>query len=242
VTTLTNSEWRKLARDLSRRVGVAAPDWTNTDASDPGVTMAELIAFLAESLLDQPDRSPRARTRLTAVVRDLADRVRDGSCADLPSFARNRYFYGKLMSADDFALEQEYVRGKQRRHNLLLHGLGIAWGLEVTVEPGGTSGDHVVVSPGLAIGPTGEELLVCEPITSPLGSAGSPSFVTLGLMDRPTAVIPAPDGEEASRVEEVVEVAVLADPPASHLALAKLTRSGRHWRLDPTFRARHQDR
>ena len=101
MTTLTDSEWRKLAHDLSRRVGVAAPDWANTDARDPGVTMAELIAFLAESLLDRPDRSPRAQTRLTAIARDLADRVRDGSCGDLPPLTRNWYFYGKLMSEDD---------------------------------------------------------------------------------------------------------------------------------------------
>ena len=146
------------------------------------------------------------------------------------------------MSEDDFVLEQEYVRGKQRRHNLLLHGVGIAWGLEVTVEPGQTTGDHVVVSPGLAIGPTGEELLVCEPITSVLGSTGSPSFVTLGLVDRPLAVVPTPDGEAVSRVEEVVVVDILPDPPASHLVLARLKRSGRRWRLDPTFKAPHQDR
>ena len=194
MTILTDSEWRKLARDLARRVSVAAPDWTNTDASDPGVTMAELIGFLAESLLDRPDRSPRARTRLTAVVRDLADRVRDGSCGDVPPLTRNRYFYGKLMSVDDFRLEQEYVRGKGRRHNLLLHGVGIAWGLEVTVEPGPTTGDHVVVSPGVAIGPTGEELLVCEPITIALGptqsrrtSRSAWSIVRSPLFRRPTA-------------------------------------------------------
>ena len=172
MTTLTDSDWRKLARDLARRVGVAAPDWTNTDPSDPGVTMAELIAFLAESLLDRPDRSPGAQTRLAAIVEDLADKVRVGSCGDVPTLTRNRYFQGKLMSEDDFVLEQEYVRGKQRRHNLLLHGAGIAWGLEVTVEPGPTTGDHVVVSPGLAIGPTGEELLVCEPTMSPLDRLG----------------------------------------------------------------------
>jgi hypothetical protein len=241
VTILTDSEWRKLARDLSRRVGVAVPDWTNTDASDPSVTMAELIGFLAESLLDRPDRSPRAQTRLTAVVGDLADRVRDGSCGDVRPLTRNRYFYGKLMSVDDFTLEQEYVRGKGRRHNLLLHGVGIAWGLEVTVEPGPTTGDQVVVSPGLAIGPTGEELLVCEPITIALGPIRSPSYVTLGLVDRPFAVVPTPDGEEASHVEEVTVVDVLPDLPASRFALARVKRTGRRWRLDPTFKAPHQD-
>jgi hypothetical protein len=242
VTTLTDGDWQTLARDLARRVGVFAPDWTNTDASDPGVTMAELIAFLAESLLDRPDRSPRAQTLLTAVVRDLADKVRDGSCGEVPPLTRNRYFHGKLMSEGDFVLEQEYVRGKQRRHNLLLHGVGIAWGLEVTVKPGQPAGDDVVVSPGLAIGPTGEELLVCEPIASPLGSARSPAFVTLHLVDRPLAVVPAPEGEEVSRVEEVVEVDVLPVAPASHLALARVKRAGRRWRLDPTFTVPHRDR
>ncbi len=242
MTTLTDSEWRKLARDLSRRVAVAVPDWTNSDESDPGITMAELIAFLAESLLDRSDRSPRAQTRLTAIVRDLANEVRAGSCDDVPLLTRNRYFHGKLMSEDDFILEQQYVRDKQRRHNLLLHGMGIAWGLEVTVEPGGTAGDQIVVSPGVAIGPDGEELFVCEPITSPLGSTPSPSFVTLGVVDRPIAVAPTSDGQEVSRVEEVVELDVLPNPPATHLALVRVKRTGRRWRLDPTFTVPHRDR
>ena len=120
--------------------------------------------------------------------------------------------------------------------------MGIAWGLAVTVEPGETSGDRVVVSPGLAIGPTGEELLICDPITSALGPTQSPSYVTLGLVDRPLAVVPTPDREEASRVEEVVVIDVLPDLPASHLALARVKRTGRRWRLDPTFKAPHQDR
>ncbi len=107
------------------------------------------------------------------------------------------------MSEDDFVLEQEYVRAKQRRHDLLLHGVGIAWGLEVTVESDQTTGDDVVVSPGLAIGP---------------------------------------DGEEVSRVEEVVEVDVLPNPPVSHLEIARVKRAGRRWRVDPTFKAPHQDR
>ncbi len=238
VTTLTDSEWRKLARDLAHRVHVVAPDWTDTNQHDPGVTIVELIAFLAELLFYRQDRSPRAQARLLAIVEELSDRVRKGSCSDVPALTRNRYFFGKVMGVDDFSAEQDYLRDKHRRHNLLLHGVGVVWGLDVSVHTSQANGGQISVTPGLAVGPDGEELLVCEPLTSALGSARSPSIVTLRRVDRPLVEVPTQDGAEASRVEEVVEVEVVEDAPASHLAIARMKRSGRAWRLDPTFSPR----
>jgi hypothetical protein len=60
----------------------------------------------------------------------------------------------------------------------------------------------------------------------------------LRLVDRPLVEVPTDDGAEVSRVEEVVEVAVAEDAPASHLVLARVKRSGPAWRLDPTFSPR----
>jgi hypothetical protein len=237
VATLTDSEWRKLARDLAHRVHVATPDWTDANQHDPGVTIAELVAFLAESLLFREDRSPRAEARLAGIVDELADRVRKGSYSDVPAPTRNRYFFGKVMGVDDFTAEQDYLRDKHRRHNLLLHGVGVVWGLDVSVHTSQADGGQIHVAPGLALSPEGEELAVCMPLTSALGSARSPAVVTLRLVDRPLVEVPTEDGAEASRVEEIVEVGV-EDAPTSHLALARVKRSGRAWRLDPTFSPR----
>ncbi len=235
VAALTDSEWEHLARDLARRVDIVAPGWTNQNETDPGVTIAELMAFLAETLLGRPERSRRAVTRLGELVTEL-DTAHELPCREISHLTRVRYFHGRLLSAADFELEQDYVRSKQRRHNRLLHGTGIVSGLRVTVESGhGEDGPRVAVSPGLAIGPDGEELVVCERLTSTLTPDGSPGYVTLRLVDRPTGVVPAPEGEEASQLEEVVEMAIVADPPPSHLAVARVERRHGEWRLDPGF-------
>lgn len=234
-----DSDWDELARDLARRVDVAAPGWTDTRDSDPGITIAELIAFLGESLLGQPDRSERARTRLSDIITALGAKLQDPPCKDVVPPTRVRYFHGQFLSADDFQQEQDYVRAKQRLHNLHMHGWGIVNGLGVTVAGGSTADEtKVEVSPGLAIGPDGEELLVCERTTSPLKSDRTTCFVTLRQVDRLLATVPTSTGEEASRVQETVDVGVFDDVPASHLTLARLERVGDSWRVDPTFRAR----
>jgi hypothetical protein len=154
------------------------------------------------------------------------------SCAGLPVPTRVRYFTGQLLSAADFEQEQEYARDKQRRHNRLLHGVGIVHGLEVTVEVRDDGAPLVAVSPGVAIGPDGEELVVCDRLTSPPCS-GRSCYVALRLVDRPlgTAV-----GDEASRVEEVTEIALGEDPSPDHLAIARLKRVRQTWRVDPAFK------
>ena len=59
---LSDADWEKLTRDLSTRVAAVAPDWTDWEAHDPGITLVELFAFLTESLLYRADPSPATRT------------------------------------------------------------------------------------------------------------------------------------------------------------------------------------
>ncbi len=75
--------------------------------------------------------------------------------SDPKPFERLRFFNGRLLTAGDFALEQNYFRGKQKLHNRALHGFGIVSGLHVSVESG-----QVVVSAGLALDCEGNELVV----------------------------------------------------------------------------------
>jgi len=54
-------EW--LPGELLRRIPVDAPEWTDFNESDPGVTLVELFAFLTENLLWQIDERQRRRGR-----------------------------------------------------------------------------------------------------------------------------------------------------------------------------------
>lgn len=228
-----DARWEKLRRDLSARVAAVAPDWTDANDSDPGITLVELFRFLAESLLPRTDLSPQARTRLREVIERL-ERADDDSCPD-GTLTRNRFFTGKVLTTDDLELDQDYHRTRHRRHNRLLHGVGIVRGLGVGLEPHAGGGDPaIVVSAGVAISPDGEELVVCEPVSRGVCQGVSACYVTLGLDERPTA--PAPEGEH-SRVEESAEVAVSDDVPAGHLAIARLVHDGGSWRPDPSFKA-----
>lgn len=58
-------------------------------------------------------------------------KIEDFECESLPPFERNNYFYGKLMTVDDFKVEQEYFVNKHRLINRLVHGSGVICGLRV---------------------------------------------------------------------------------------------------------------
>ena len=77
----------------------------------------------------------------------------------MSEFERPRYFAGKLLTADDFALEQRYQIEKRRLLNRMFHGPGIVHGLAVTAREKGL----VTVAPGFALDPLGREINVCEP-------------------------------------------------------------------------------
>jgi hypothetical protein len=231
VAKRSDAGWEDLRRELSARVGLA-PDWTERSGSDPGITLVELFGFLAESLLSRPDLSPHARTRLNGI---LARLEREVPPCDDGTLTRNRYFTGKRLTTEDFEQEQAYHRTKHRRHNRLLHGVGIVRGLGVGLDSRpGSDEPAVVVSPGLAISPEGEELVVCEPVTRAVCPDSVACHVTLALVERPTD--PTADGEP-SRIDESADVAVAEDVPTGHLAIARLIRDGGVWRFDPGFEA-----
>lgn len=70
---------------------------------------------------------------------------------------RQRYFAGRLLTADDFRQEQEYHINARRRLNLALLGAGVVWGLNVSASGDGSG---VEVSPGVAIDGHGREIIV----------------------------------------------------------------------------------
>lgn len=83
------------------------------------------------------------------------------ACGGLQCLCRPRFFPGQLLTDQDLNRLQQYVIDKNRLHNRYLHGWGVACGLEVVCdvcEPG-----HVVVRPGYALSPCGDDIIVCNP-------------------------------------------------------------------------------
>ncbi|MBR5089295.1 MAG: hypothetical protein IK093_07700 [Ruminiclostridium sp.] len=101
-------------------------------------------------------------------------------------FERNKYFYGKLLSVEDFNFEQKYINDKRRLINRLVHGIGVLCGLNVVRVDDTT----ISVESGLAFDTTGREIVVDMPVTKKLSmlsgydtaiSSGSNAYVYLCL-------------------------------------------------------------
>jgi hypothetical protein len=87
-----------------------------------------------------------------------------------PNFDRLNYFYGQLLGHHQFHTEQAYFREKLKLHNRCLHGWGVVCGLGVELPPAATpplTTPAVQVDPGLGLDPSGNELVVRDPIVIP---------------------------------------------------------------------------
>ena len=150
---------------------------------------------------------------------------------------RVRYFPGQLLSAADFETEQSYLRAKRRLHNRWLHGWGVVGGLAVSV-----GGSEVVVAPGLALDGLGNEIEVCESTRWPLPTEPKACYLTVTLAERETD--PVGDPATFTRIEEVAVLAYegreppRTSPGPTRVALARLVRSRRGWRVDSRYRTR----
>lgn len=75
-------------------------------------------------------------------------------------FKKNRYFYGKLLTADDFDQEQQYFDNKRRLMNRWALGVGIVAGLEVIR----VDDYSVSIEMGMALDYTGREIVLEMPV------------------------------------------------------------------------------
>src|SRR5919199_6516257 len=55
---LDDRSYQQLRDELVRRIPVYAPEWTDHNASDPGIALIELFAFLGENLLFRFNQIP----------------------------------------------------------------------------------------------------------------------------------------------------------------------------------------
>ncbi len=159
--------------------------------------------------------------------------------SDLHELVRVRYFAGQTLTEADLTAEQDYHRHRARRHNRLLHGVGVVDGLGVR-----TSGNAVVVSPGMAIDALGEECVVAAECRLVLGARGASTSQFLVLrfqevLSVPVVAASAESGVQFSRVVEQCSVSLEPLAPLKQdpgLAIARLLWRANKWRVDSRFR------
>lgn len=82
------------------------------------------------------------------------------------TFERNKYFYGKLLSVDDFECEQRYMNDKRRIINRFVHGTGVVCGMNVVAVDDMT----ISVEMGLALDFAGREIMIEQPVIKKLST------------------------------------------------------------------------
>jgi len=88
------------------------------------------------------------------------------TCNTINTFERNKFFYGKLLSVDDFQTEQDYFRKKNRLLNRYLEGSGIVHGLEVSNIETVAEGITLQITAGYALDACGELIVIENNITT----------------------------------------------------------------------------
>ncbi|MEO5843344.1 MAG: hypothetical protein ABIQ33_00740 [Caldimonas sp.] len=245
---LSDAQWNALARELSKALARARPDWTDANTHDPGITIVELLAFsIAELSYRRHTLSPKARSLLG----DVADRAAalatalapdDGTGGEGSGLRRVRYFFGQRLDVDDLQVEQEYLLDRLARRNRLLYGAGIVDGLAVTVE-GDAGALRVVIAPGLAFDPRGREIFLGEPCGVALPASGDALLVQLSYRERPCRDVPAAaDGStsgvaatQPSRIVETFDARLAPTPAPDAVGIARVRRLRGRWRVDAKF-------
>lgn len=152
------------------------------------------------------------------------------------TFKRVRYFDGQFLSTSDLQSEQQYFLDKQRARNRFLYGSGIVEGLTLSLE-----NDSVIISPGMAIDTSGNEIYVANPVRLALPEKRS-WFITLRYAERLTDLVPSTGGEnetEASRVEEYSVAELAPAAPDNSVAIGRVFLQRGQWSLDRHFSPRH---
>jgi len=135
-------------------------------------------------------------------------------------FKRVNPFEGLVLDADTWKDEQDYHRNQQRLHTLAFHRSGIVEGLEVRAsQPPDLS---LAISPGMAVGPEGNVIVVSQAQSYNLVSKDKGQVhLIIQYREIPTAPAPPSEGEQPTRILEayrIREVTHLPDEPYLELA------------------------
>lgn len=141
---------------------------------------------------------------------------------------RVNYFDRQFLRAAEFQDEQAYDLDRRRRHNRLLHGPGVAEGLQVS---GNANDTFVSVSPGTAYDALGQEIVLPAtaqvPLSAITAATATPAFITIAYSEQPSdpSTDPGVTGNSTRITEQPVLTASAAAPsnPNMTLLLAKVT-------------------
>ena len=144
------------------------------------------------------------------------------------AFERLNYYFGKLMSVQDFTDQQRYLNEKRWLINRYGIGWGIVCGLGVKVTHNEEDCAEFLVMPGLAFDAYGHEIWVCDEqelvIEKPGGQSGSQSekcyYIYLNYLECPTRLVPLPTDScsnletncVAERTRETFEIVIEESP------------------------------
>ncbi len=228
-------DFPSLVRTFDRALGEHTPEWTEHNDSDPGVTMLEMLAFLAETLLVQRGAvdggaAAAARVRKALEIYGTPAATSQEEQEAWSGRTRPRFFAGRLLTAADLDEEQRYHMDAHRRLLRMLYDAGVIDGLEVNVAP---AGDAVTIAPGLAIDALGRELVLAAPATITIPPASSSDlWITIEYAERAIDHVPVATSEdgEATRIEEGCRIGFAPQPAA--LSIAHIVRRKNRWELD----------
>lgn len=166
------------------------------------------------------------------------------------SLERPQFFSGRLLTANELALEQQYFLEKLKRHNRSLHGFGIISGLKVH----STSG-KIAVDAGMALDCQGNEVVIeTTQMLSPPASGDSwrTAYVNIRYTEDTSDSVTAQGVAHASTIKESFEIVVvqencnrghrhlrarwLACGEPHALTIAKLKHSSQGWLVDRRYR------
>jgi hypothetical protein len=243
---LTDRQLLRVREVLLDEVRAFAPDWTDQNDSDPGVTLLQLFAFLTEGLTFRQKATPERRVSEAKRLAEAALVLTGPASSTECGVRRVNYFSGQLLGEADFRDEQDYFRERLRRRNRFLLGSGVVSGLDVSVAPGaGGQGQAVVVEPGFALDPRGEEIEICLQASVNLPAPSGALCVHLVYRECPTEPVPAVPADDSdaadvlqrvSRVEETFEIVLAQAPLPDAVPLARLAAARGRWQIDRSFK------
>ena len=157
---------------------------------------------------------------------------------NLDPYKRVKYSMGLVMGVEEFEQEQAYFLEKNCLHNLVLHGYGTVYGLQVSKRNSGDDSE-IVISPGIAVDPSGRNIRVPKTqclnlerlndwlnankneITSKGSSGNIDVYITLCYSECETDKVPIfvepcqseKDSNVSSRIADHFELSLSITPP-----------------------------
>ena len=148
---------------------------------------------------------------------------------------RNRYYHGRLLTAEDFETEQDYHRSSKRAENRLLHGAGVVCGLGVSMGKDET----ILVQSGVALDYDGNEIIVPEPVLRKLSMlegyssvrAGRNTWLCLRYDEKPSEKVAISRGNQSdiengsqfNKIKEGFELFLSSQTPDYNTLFATIT-------------------